>query len=265
MLSAAKAPGKNKQPNTDTAVSHTVPSQTNRNAKHITAQREPGQPGSQSREKMCWLYFSTEGRAEHSSTQVRTAYRLLTCYVAILVCWLLAPSELSHLFVTSMLSILVAASALVASPMRLVSPAASPAVAARTPAAPLMGVTVKTTKPGDGKTFPKAGQMVKAHYTGRLMDGTGEPACPQHAPSTRPAASALLLAAGTTRGCAGPSCTAPQPHPNAIRLQSSTPRAASSSSRSSSRSVPETSSRGGTRRAHAPHIRCRRRSGALLR
>ena len=71
-----------------------------------------------------------------------------------------------------MLSLLVAAGALVASPMRLVSPAASPAVAARTPAAPLMGVTVKTTKPGDGKTYPKAGQMVKAHYTGRLLDGT---------------------------------------------------------------------------------------------
>ena len=77
-----------------------------------------------------------------------------------------------HLFRHSMLSLLVAAGALVASPMRLVSPAASPAVAARTPAAPLMGVTVKTTKPGDGKTYPKAGQMVKAHYTGRLMDGT---------------------------------------------------------------------------------------------
>ena len=61
-----------------------------------------------------------------------------------------------------MLSLLVAAGALVASPMRLVSPATSPAVAARTPAAPLMGVTVKTTKPGDGKTYPKAGQMVKA-------------------------------------------------------------------------------------------------------
>ena len=71
-----------------------------------------------------------------------------------------------------MLSLLVAAGALVASPMRLVSPATSPAVAARTPAAPLMGVTVKTTKPGDGKTYPKAGQMVKAHYTGRLLDGT---------------------------------------------------------------------------------------------
>ena len=64
-----------------------------------------------------------------------------------------------------------AAGALVASPMRLVSPGAafaSPAAAARTPAAPLMGVTVKTTKPGDGKTFPKAGQMVKAHYTGKV-------------------------------------------------------------------------------------------------
>ena len=83
-----------------------------------------------------------------------------------------------------------AAAALVASPMRLVSPAAaSPAAAARTPAAPLMGVTVKTTKPGDGKTFAKAGQMVKAHYTGKLMDGTGEPTCPQHAPNMRLACS----------------------------------------------------------------------------
>ena len=129
-----------------------------------------------------------------------------------------------------MLSLLVAAGALVASPMRLVSPATSPAVAARTPAAPLMGVTVKTTKPGDGKTYPKAGQMVKAHYTGRLLDGTGEPACPQPAPSMRPAASALLLAAGITLGCAGPSCTAPQPHPNAIafslRLLARLPQAA---------------------------------------
>ena len=43
--------------------------------------------------------------------------------------------------------------------------------------------------------------------------------------------------------------TSPQRH----RLQSSTPRAASSSSRSHSRSVPETSSGDGTRRAHAPH------------
>ena len=44
-----------------------------------------------------------------------------------------------------------------------------------------MGVTVKTTKPGDGKTFPKAGQMVKAHYTGKLLDGTGESARPTRA------------------------------------------------------------------------------------
>ena len=46
----------------------------------------------------------------------------------------------------------------------------------------------------------------------------------------RPAASALLLAAGLTRGCAGPSCTAPQPHPNAIafslRLLARLPQAA---------------------------------------
>jgi len=35
-----------------------------------------------------------------------------------------------------------------------------------------MGVSVKTTKPGNGKTFPKAGQMVRAHYTGKLRDGT---------------------------------------------------------------------------------------------
>merc|ERR1719201_645428 len=35
-----------------------------------------------------------------------------------------------------------------------------------------MSVQVKTLKAGDGKTFPKAGQTVKAHYTGKLMDGT---------------------------------------------------------------------------------------------
>ena len=34
------------------------------------------------------------------------------------------------------------------------------------------GAQVRTIKPGDGKTFPKAGQMVKAHYTGKLQDGT---------------------------------------------------------------------------------------------
>lgn len=35
-----------------------------------------------------------------------------------------------------------------------------------------MGVTVKTTKAGDGKTYPQAGQMCAVHYTGKLMDGT---------------------------------------------------------------------------------------------
>jgi len=32
-----------------------------------------------------------------------------------------------------------------------------------------MGVDVVTTKPGDGKTFPKTGQTVVAHYVGRLQ------------------------------------------------------------------------------------------------
>ena len=36
----------------------------------------------------------------------------------------------------------------------------------------LLRATVKTVKPGDGKTYPKAGQMVQAHYTGKLKDGT---------------------------------------------------------------------------------------------
>jgi len=31
-----------------------------------------------------------------------------------------------------------------------------------------MGVTVETTKAGDGKTFPQSGQTVVAHYTGTL-------------------------------------------------------------------------------------------------
>jgi hypothetical protein len=31
---------------------------------------------------------------------------------------------------------------------------------------------IETTKPGDGKTFPKAGQTVTAHYTGTLLNGT---------------------------------------------------------------------------------------------
>ena len=36
-----------------------------------------------------------------------------------------------------------------------------------------MSVQVRTIKAGDGKTFPKAGQMVKAHYTGKLQsDGS---------------------------------------------------------------------------------------------
>lgn len=34
-----------------------------------------------------------------------------------------------------------------------------------------MGVDIKTTKPGDGKTFPKTGQTVVAHYTGTLTNG----------------------------------------------------------------------------------------------
>ena len=34
-----------------------------------------------------------------------------------------------------------------------------------------MGVDIKTTKPGDGKTFPKPGQTVVAHYTGTLSNG----------------------------------------------------------------------------------------------
>ena len=34
-----------------------------------------------------------------------------------------------------------------------------------------MGVEVQTTKPGDGKTFPKPGQTVVAHYTGTLQNG----------------------------------------------------------------------------------------------
>jgi len=34
-----------------------------------------------------------------------------------------------------------------------------------------MGVDIQTTKPGDGKTFPKPGQTVVAHYTGTLTNG----------------------------------------------------------------------------------------------
>ncbi|XP_077580769.1 peptidyl-prolyl cis-trans isomerase FKBP1B-like [Stigmatopora nigra] len=34
-----------------------------------------------------------------------------------------------------------------------------------------MGVTVETTKPGDGATFPSKGQTVSVHYTGTLTNG----------------------------------------------------------------------------------------------
>ncbi|XP_075892695.1 peptidyl-prolyl cis-trans isomerase FKBP1B-like isoform X1 [Nelusetta ayraudi] len=35
-----------------------------------------------------------------------------------------------------------------------------------------MGVEIETTSPGDGKTFPKKGQLCTVHYTGNLQDGT---------------------------------------------------------------------------------------------
>ncbi len=35
-----------------------------------------------------------------------------------------------------------------------------------------MGVTVVTTQPGDGKTFPKKLNRIAMHYTGKLADGT---------------------------------------------------------------------------------------------
>ena len=34
-----------------------------------------------------------------------------------------------------------------------------------------MGVTVQQISPGDGKTFPKPGDRVKIHYTGKLESG----------------------------------------------------------------------------------------------
>merc|ERR550537_1654096 len=33
------------------------------------------------------------------------------------------------------------------------------------------GLTLKQLSPGDGKTFPKAGDELTMHYTGTLMDG----------------------------------------------------------------------------------------------
>ncbi|XP_038659668.1 peptidyl-prolyl cis-trans isomerase FKBP1A-like [Scyliorhinus canicula] len=35
-----------------------------------------------------------------------------------------------------------------------------------------MGVDVETIVAGDGRTFPKAGQLCVVHYTGSLKDGT---------------------------------------------------------------------------------------------
>lgn len=35
-----------------------------------------------------------------------------------------------------------------------------------------MGVTVETTHPGDGSTYPKPGDFVTMDYTGKLVDGT---------------------------------------------------------------------------------------------
>ncbi|CAL1580359.1 unnamed protein product [Knipowitschia caucasica] len=34
-----------------------------------------------------------------------------------------------------------------------------------------MGVDKETIRPGDGRTFPRAGQSVKVHYTGTLTNG----------------------------------------------------------------------------------------------
>ncbi|KAI0070037.1 peptidyl-prolyl cis-trans isomerase [Panus rudis PR-1116 ss-1] len=34
-----------------------------------------------------------------------------------------------------------------------------------------MGVTIESLRPGDGKTYPKKGDIVKIHYVGTLLDG----------------------------------------------------------------------------------------------
>ncbi|KAJ3553496.1 hypothetical protein NM688_g3581 [Phlebia brevispora] len=35
-----------------------------------------------------------------------------------------------------------------------------------------MGVTIEVLSPGDGKTFPKAGDRVTIHYVGTLLNGS---------------------------------------------------------------------------------------------
>jgi len=35
-----------------------------------------------------------------------------------------------------------------------------------------MGITIQRISPGDGVTFPKAGDTVEMHYVGRLQNGT---------------------------------------------------------------------------------------------
>ena len=63
-----------------------------------------------------------------------------------------------------LLSLALPAASFVATSRSLTGARSTPAVN--------MGVTVKTTKAGDGKNFPQAGQMCKVHYTGKLTDGT---------------------------------------------------------------------------------------------
>lgn len=71
-----------------------------------------------------------------------------------------------HIVLVSMLGL---SSAALVAPAMLRSPHAASARAAQ----PSMSVSVKTIKAGDGKTYPKPGQKVKCHYTGRLQsDGS---------------------------------------------------------------------------------------------